>query len=134
MQANGGVAAQANKLQKELRSKEQENKALSRELKRKEAALAEAAALLVLRKKAQAFWGTKRTNDQCLKSRECHHTDTRGSFCRRKRRSCVQRTWLDTANVATMASRSTRVYCQVRLYLLWPTKGHTSPPNPAFIG
>lgn len=57
MQANGGVAAQANKLQKELRAKEQENKALSRELKRKEAALAEAAALLVLRKKAQAIWG-----------------------------------------------------------------------------
>jgi Transposase. len=57
MQANGGVAAQANKLQKELREKDQENKALSRELKRKEAALAEAAALLVLRKKAQAIWG-----------------------------------------------------------------------------
>ncbi|MBD2869283.1 transposase [Paenibacillus arenilitoris] len=57
MQANGGVAAQAGKLQKELRTKEQENKALSRELKRKETALAEAAALLVLRKKAQAIWG-----------------------------------------------------------------------------
>lgn len=57
MQANGGVAAHANKLQKELRTMEQENKALSRELKRKEAALAETAALLVLRKKAQAIWG-----------------------------------------------------------------------------
>lgn len=57
MQANGGVPAQAGKLQKELRTKEQENKALSRELRRKEAALAEAAALLVLRKKAQAIWG-----------------------------------------------------------------------------
>lgn len=57
MQANGGVALQAGKLQKELRAKEQENKALSRELKRKEAALAETAALLVLRKKAQAIWG-----------------------------------------------------------------------------
>ena len=57
MQANGGFPAQANKLQKELRTKEQENKALSRELKRKEAALAETAALLVLRKKAQAIWG-----------------------------------------------------------------------------
>jgi len=57
IQANGGIAVQAGKLQKELRAKEQENKALSRELKRKEAALAEAAALLVLRKKAQAIWG-----------------------------------------------------------------------------
>jgi len=57
MQANGGIAVQAGKLQKELRAKEQENKALGRELKRKEAALAEAAALLVLRKKAHAIWG-----------------------------------------------------------------------------
>ncbi|MFC3787839.1 IS3 family transposase [Paenibacillus sp. GCM10012307] len=60
MQANGGVAAQAGKLQKELRTKEQENKALSRELKRKEAALAEAAALLVLRKKAPSDFGGPR--------------------------------------------------------------------------
>ncbi|MCF2941968.1 transposase [Paenibacillus alkaliterrae] len=57
MQANGGIAEQASKLQKDLRAKEQENKALSRELRRKEAALAETAALLVLRKKAQAIWG-----------------------------------------------------------------------------
>lgn len=34
MQANESVAAQASKLQKELRTKEQENEALSRELKR----------------------------------------------------------------------------------------------------
>lgn len=57
MQANGGVAEQASQLQKELRSKERENKTLARELKRKEAALAETAALLVLRKKAQDIWG-----------------------------------------------------------------------------
>lgn len=57
MQANGGVAHQASELQKELRHKERELKAVSRELKRKEAALAETAALLVLRKKAQAIWG-----------------------------------------------------------------------------
>ncbi|EAO9488648.1 transposase, partial [Salmonella enterica] len=57
MQANGGIAEQASKLQKDLRTKEQEVKTLSRELQRKEAALAETAALLVLRKKAQAIWG-----------------------------------------------------------------------------
>ncbi len=57
LQANGGVAHQANELKKELQAKERENKRLQRELKRKEAALAEAAALLVLRKKAQAIWG-----------------------------------------------------------------------------
>jgi transposase len=57
MQANGGVAEQATRLQKELRNKERENKTLARELKRKDAALAETAALLVLRKKARAIWG-----------------------------------------------------------------------------
>jgi len=57
MQANDGVTGQASKLHKDLRQKEQEIKALSRELQRKEAALAETAALLVLRKKAQAIWG-----------------------------------------------------------------------------
>lgn len=57
MQANGGVAEQASRLQKELRQKEREMKKLDRELKRKEAALAETAALLVLRKKARAIWG-----------------------------------------------------------------------------
>lgn len=57
MQANGGVADQAARLQKELRQKERECKQLEQELRRKNAALAETAALLVLRKKANAIWG-----------------------------------------------------------------------------
>lgn len=57
MQANGGVAQQASKLQKELREKDRELRKLEQELRRKEAALAETAALLVLRKKANAIWG-----------------------------------------------------------------------------
>lgn len=57
MNANGGITEQASKLHAELRSKEQEVKTLSRELQRKDAALAETAALLVLRKKAHAIWG-----------------------------------------------------------------------------
>lgn len=57
MQANGGIAQQAAQLQKELRQKDRELKDIHKELKRKEAALAETAALLVLRKKAQAIWG-----------------------------------------------------------------------------
>lgn len=57
MQANGGVAQQATQLQKNIRQKDQEIKKLSQELRRKEAALAETAALLVLRKKANAIWG-----------------------------------------------------------------------------
>lgn len=57
MQANGGVAEQANQLQKNNREKDRQIKKLSQELRRKEAALAETAALLVLRKKASAIWG-----------------------------------------------------------------------------
>jgi transposase len=59
MQANGGVAQQASQFQKDIRQKEKELKKMSQELRRKEAALAETAALLVLRKKANAIWGDK---------------------------------------------------------------------------
>ena len=45
----------------ELQRIKQENKALKKELARKEKALTEAAALMVLRKKANAIWGGKRT-------------------------------------------------------------------------
>lgn len=41
------------------RALEHENKALKKELHRKEKALAEAAALLVLKKKAEAYWGVE---------------------------------------------------------------------------
>lgn len=57
VQANGGVAEEAARLNQELKKKEQENKKISKELERKEKALAETAALLVLRKKANAIWG-----------------------------------------------------------------------------
>ena len=57
MNANGGIAEQAKSLQKNLKEKEKEVKQLSKELRRKDAALAETAALLVLRKKALAVWG-----------------------------------------------------------------------------
>lgn len=57
MQANGGVAEEASRLNKEGKDKDKEIKRLQKELKRKEEALAETAALIVLRKKAQAIWG-----------------------------------------------------------------------------
>lgn len=57
LQANGGVAREASRLQRELREKERSIKKLEKDLRRKEAALAETAALLVLRKKADAIWG-----------------------------------------------------------------------------
>lgn len=55
MQANGGIAQQAHQLQKDIRIKDLEIKQLSQELRRKESALAETAALLVLRKKSRAI-------------------------------------------------------------------------------
>lgn len=55
--ANGGVAREAALYKKELKASEKENKRLSKELERKNAALAETAALLVLRKKANAILG-----------------------------------------------------------------------------
>lgn len=57
MNANGGVAKQAAELSKKLKKSERANRQLQKELERKEKALAETAALLVLRKKADAIWG-----------------------------------------------------------------------------
>ena len=57
MNAKGGIAKEAARLNRELKEAEKKNKQLARELDRKEKALAEAAALLVLRKKADAIWG-----------------------------------------------------------------------------
>jgi transposase len=57
MQANGGVTQQLSHLQQEIRQKNHDVKKLEKELRRKDAALAETAALLVLRKKANAIWG-----------------------------------------------------------------------------
>ena len=57
MNANGGIAQEAARLNKELKDSQKENKKLEKELARKEKALAEAAILLVLRKKANVIWG-----------------------------------------------------------------------------
>ena len=57
LQDNGGVAQEAARLQKQLKQKERENRQHQKEMNIKERALAETAALLVLRKKARAIWG-----------------------------------------------------------------------------
>ena len=56
-QANDWDRAQNKRLQDNTRNADKKIKALEKELIRKEKALAETAALLVLRKKAQAIWG-----------------------------------------------------------------------------
>ena len=57
MNANGGIAKEASRLNRELKDSEKERRKLEKELQRKEKALAETAALLVLSKKANAIWG-----------------------------------------------------------------------------
>lgn len=57
MNANGGVAKEAARLNKELKESERQRKKLEKEILRKDKALAETAALLVLSKKADAIWG-----------------------------------------------------------------------------
>ena len=63
MNANDGEKASNSKASKELREGRLEKEKLAKELHRKEKALAEAAALLVLRKKANAIWGTEEEDD-----------------------------------------------------------------------
>lgn len=56
--ANKSESEKRTESSKELREERKRNEKLEKELNRKEKALAEAAALLVLRKKADAIWGT----------------------------------------------------------------------------
>ena len=63
MHANGGESEKTSKVSKELREERQKKEKLEKELRRKEKALAEAAALLVLRKKADAIWGMEEEDD-----------------------------------------------------------------------
>lgn len=55
--ANATEDAQKRSMQKELKAVQKENSELRKDLRQKEKALAETAALLVLRKKAEAIWG-----------------------------------------------------------------------------
>lgn len=57
--ANASVAEQAREQRQQSKDDKKRIGALEKELRRKEKALAEAAALLILRKKAQAIWGDK---------------------------------------------------------------------------
>lgn len=57
LQANADSAAQAKARREQSKQDRKQIKKLEQELRRKDKALAEAAALLVLQKKAQAIWG-----------------------------------------------------------------------------
>ena len=57
LNANGREFDQTKQLNQELKEEKKRAKTLEKDLQKKEKALAEAAALLLLRKKAQAIWG-----------------------------------------------------------------------------
>ena len=74
--ANDNERDKITKASKELCEERKEKEKLEKELARKEKALAEAAALLVLRKKQMRFGGrTKRTNDQRFRSQTSSRVD-----------------------------------------------------------
>ena len=83
LQANASSAAQAKIQREQTKQDRQQIKKLAGELRRKEKALAEAAVLLVLQKKAQATWGEERTNDQSFRSSSCGRIDRRSRDSRR---------------------------------------------------
>ena len=56
-QANAAPAERNRELREQSKNDRKEIKQLKKDLQRKEKALAEAAALIILRKKAQAIWG-----------------------------------------------------------------------------
>jgi len=58
MNANGNIPGQIAELMHQDKVTQRELRRLKKELQRKESALAETAALLVLRKKAEAIWGS----------------------------------------------------------------------------
>lgn len=57
LQANGQLVDQDKQLNGVLKEEQKRGKQLEKELQKKEKALAEAASLLLLRKKARAIWG-----------------------------------------------------------------------------
>ena len=69
--ANTGELNQTKKLSQELKEEKKRSSEIERDLRIKEKALAEAVALLLLRKKAQAIWGTQGTNDSTIRSQTC---------------------------------------------------------------
>ena len=63
LQANSNIPGQIAELMQQDKALQKELRLTKKELQRKEAALAETAALLVLRKKAEAIWGTSDEED-----------------------------------------------------------------------
>lgn len=63
VRANGEIPGQIAEMMQQDKAMQRELRQIKKELQRKESALAETAALLVLRKKAEAIWGTPDEED-----------------------------------------------------------------------
>lgn len=63
IRANGEIPGQIAEMMQQDKAMQRELRQVKKELQRKESALAETAALLVLRKKAEAIWGTPDEED-----------------------------------------------------------------------
>ena len=63
IRANGEIPGQIAEMMQQDKAMQRELRQIKKELQRKETALAETAALLVLRKKAEAIWGTPDEED-----------------------------------------------------------------------
>ena len=75
LQGNARATNQSKEEKRQTQLARGEVKQLKRELRRKDEALAETAALLVLRKKMHAIWGRTRTNDRYPGSQTSCKTD-----------------------------------------------------------
>ena len=79
LQANGQAFDQEKQLNVQLKEEKQRAKTLEKDLQKKEKAMEEAAALLLLRKKAQAIWGDDEDVNDCpIKSRTSCRINSRG--------------------------------------------------------
>ncbi|WP_240611745.1 IS3 family transposase [Acidiferrobacter sp. SPIII_3] len=96
----GSISTKAHR--EALMAEQRQRKVLERELARKDKALAETAALLALRKKAAAIWGTRRTHDQHPRSPSRRYADSRGRSRRGPQAGRLQRAWYYTSDLGAL--------------------------------
>jgi len=100
--ANANATEQAREQRHQSKDDKQRIGRLEKELQRKEKALAEAAALLILRKKAQVIWGSNEDDDQRPGSPVMYIVDTRGGAVRLPAGEGLRRAGREPAHVSTL--------------------------------
>lgn len=105
-QANATAEEQGRVARVQDKAARQRIKSLEREVTRKNAALAEAAALLVLQKKCRRSGTRTRTADSCRGARGGPGPDRRGGYCGSPTRSGLRSGGPELAHMAAMAALS----------------------------